>query len=214
LKPLLTVFCLVLVAQVAAADQRSANAAFERATRAFSQGRFEEAERQIEIAAKAGSKKPEIPNLRGAIFTSQKRYDEAAEQFNQALALDPKFYPARLNLAEVKLLEGKYAEATQDFQDLKEVDPASELVDFELVLCALLAGEESKAAGIADLMIFPGKTPAYYYARAALALRRGETEAAEKYFQNGRKYYSEEQCRYFAQSLKEVDLTPPKPPAP
>jgi tetratricopeptide (TPR) repeat protein len=211
LKQLLTAFCFILAARLALGDQRSTNAAIERATSAFNQGRLEEAERQIDAAARTGSKKPEIPNLRGAILTSQKRYDEAAEQFNQALALDPKFYLAKVNLAEVKLLEGKYAEATQEYDALKQVDPESELVDFKLVLCALLSGEQSKASGIADLMKFPGKTPAYYYARAAIALRRGEKEAAQKYFENVKKYYSEEQCRYFVQSLKEINLTPATP---
>ena len=121
LKRLLTVFCFVLLARSGVADQRTANAALERATNAFNQGRFEEAEKQVDAAARADSKKPEIPNLRGAIFTKQKRYDEAVQQFNQALALDPKFYPAKLNLAEVKLLEGKYVEATQEYQALKEI---------------------------------------------------------------------------------------------
>jgi tetratricopeptide (TPR) repeat protein len=211
LKQLLAAFCFVLAARLALADQRSTNAAIERATSAFNQGRLEEAERQIDAAARAGSKKPEIPNLRGAILTSEKRYDEAVEQFNQALALDPKFYVAKFNLAQVELLEGKYSEAAKEYEALKEVDPESELVDFKLVLCALMAGEESKASGIADLMKFPGKTPAYYYARAAIALRRGEKEAAQKYFENVKKYYSEEQCRYFAQALKEIDLTSSTP---
>jgi tetratricopeptide (TPR) repeat protein len=211
LKQLLAAFCFVLAARLALADQRSTNAAIERATSAFNQGKLEEAERQIDAAARAGSKKPEIPNLRGAILTSEKRYDEAVEQFNQALALDPKFYIANFNLAQVELLEGKYSEAAKEYEALKEVDPESELVDFKLVLCALMAGEESKASGIADLMKFPGKTPAYYYARAAIALRRGEKEAAQKYFENVKKYYSEEQCRYFAQALKEIDLTTSTP---
>jgi tetratricopeptide (TPR) repeat protein len=211
LKRLLTVFFLVVVARVTPADQRSANAAIERATNAFDQGKLEEAERQVDVAAREGSRKPEISNLRGAIFISQKRYDEAVEQFNQALALDPKFYPAKLNLAEVKLLERKYAEATQEYEELKDVDPESEVVDFKLVLCALLRGEQSKASGMADLMKFPGKTPAYYYARAAIALKRGEKDAAQKYFENVKKYYPEEQCRYFAQSLKEIGLTSPTP---
>ena len=214
LKQLLTVFCLFLGARSTLADQRSANAALERATSAFNQGRIEDAEKQVDAASRAGSKKPEIPNLRGAIFTRQKRYDEATEQFNQALALDPKFYPARLNLAEVKLLEGKYAEAIQEYQTLKEVDPGSELVDFKLVLCTLMAGEQTKATGIVDLMKFPGKTPAYYYARAAIALKGGEKEAAQKYFENVKKYYAEEQCRYFIQSLKEIGLTLPAPSQP
>ncbi len=121
--------------------------------------------------------------------------------------MDPKFYPAKLNLAEVELLAGKYVEATQEYQALKELDPKSELVDFKLVLCALLEGEINKANGMADLMKFPGKTPAYYYARAAIALKRADKETAQKYFENVKKYYSEEQCRYFVQSLKEVDLT-------
>jgi tetratricopeptide (TPR) repeat protein len=209
LKRLLTTFCLVLLARLCVADQRSVNAALERAASAFNQGRLEEAEKQVEAAARAGPKKPEIPNLLGAIFTQQKRYDEAAEQFNRALALDPNFYPAKLNLADVKLLEGDYSEAAREYQALKELDPASELVDFKLVLCALLDGGESKASGIADLMKFPGKTPAYYYARAAIALKRGEKAVAQTYLENAKKYYSDEQCRYFAQSLKEIDLTSP-----
>jgi tetratricopeptide (TPR) repeat protein len=214
LKRLLTAFCFVLLAQIGVADQRTANAALERATNAFNQGKFEEAEKQIDAAARADSKKPDIPNLRGAIFARQKRYEEAAQQFNQALALDPAFYPAKLNIAEMKLLEGQYIEATHEYQALKETDPGSELVDFKLVLCALLTGELSKATGLADLMKFPGKTPAYYYARAAIALKRGEKERAQKYLENAKKYYSEEQCRYFTQSLKEIDLTSPIPSQP
>jgi tetratricopeptide (TPR) repeat protein len=211
LKPFLTVLFLGLLAGLTFADQRSSNAAFERATRAYNQGKLDEAEKQLAAAAKTGSKKPEIPNLRGAILINQKRYQEAAEQFHQALAIDPQFYPAKVNLAEVKLLEGDYAGATQEYQELKEIDPASELVDFKLVLCALMTGEQTKATGIANLMSFPGKTPAYYYARAAIALRRGQKEVAQKYFENAKKYYSEEECRYFAQSLKEIDLTSPTP---
>jgi len=214
LKRLLTALCLALLARSSVADQRTANAALEKASTAFSQGKLEEAQKQVDTAVKAGSKKPEVPNLLGAIYTRQKRYQEAIEKFNQALALDPKFYPAKLNLAEAKLLEGNYADATLEYQALKEVDPGSELVDFKLVLCALLSGEVNKASGLVDLMKFPGKTPAYYYARAAIALKRGEKEAADKYFENVKKYYTEPRCRYFVQSLKEVDLTSQTPGQP
>ncbi|MBV8142860.1 MAG: tetratricopeptide repeat protein [Verrucomicrobia bacterium] len=207
MQPFLTVCCFVLVVQAGVADQRNANVALERATNAFKQGRFEEAGKQLDAAARADSKKPEIPNLRGAIFTRQKRYEEAAQQFSEALALDPKFYPAKLNLAEVKLLQGQYGEAAEQYQALKQADPDSETLDFKLVLCALLEGNQAKASGIVDLMKFPGTTPAYYYARAAIALRRGDNELAQKYLENVKKYYAEVQCRYFAQSLEEVNLT-------
>jgi tetratricopeptide (TPR) repeat protein len=204
-------FLFVLLVQTGFADQRSSGAALERATTAFNQGKFAEAERQVDAAESVDAKKPEIPNLRGAIFTKQKRYEEAAQQFNQAIALDPKFYPAKLNLAEVNLLQGKYADAAQLYQELKQLDPGSELLEFKLALCALLAGEENKATAMVDVMKFPGKTPAYYYARAAIALKRGQKEAAQKYLENVKKYYSDEECAYFAQSLKEIDFTAPKP---
>jgi hypothetical protein len=61
-----------------------------------------------------------------------------------------------------------------------------------------------------DVMKFPGETPAYYYARAAIALKRGNKEGAQKYFENVKKYYSEEQCAYFALSLKDLDLADAK----
>jgi tetratricopeptide (TPR) repeat protein len=207
LKQLLTAFCLVLLSRWCVADQRIGRAALEKAVDAFNQGQIEQAEKLVNVAARADPKKPEIPNLRGAIFMRQKRYEDAAEQFGQALALDPKFYPAKLNLAAAKLLEGDYTGAAKEYEALKEVDPDSELVDFQLVLCTLLGGEPTKASGMVDLMKFPGKTPAYYYARAAIALKKGEKAAAQKYFETAKKYYTDEKCRYFAQSLKEMDLT-------
>jgi tetratricopeptide (TPR) repeat protein len=214
-KQLSIVGCLVfLLAQMGVADQRTYSAALERATAAYNQGKFAEAEKQVDAAEKAEPNKPEIPNLRGAIFTKQKRFGEASQQFNQALALDPKFYPAKFNLAEVSLLQGKYPDAARAYQELKQVDPDSELLDFKLALCALLSGEDARAAAIVDLMKFPGKTPAYYYARAAIAMKRGQKEAAQKYLETVKKYYSDEQCAYFAQALKEVDFTGVKAPEP
>jgi len=185
---------------------RSTDTQFDSAVRAFNAGKFEDAERMAEAAERANPKRPEIPNLRGAIFTKQKRYDQAAEQFNAALALDPNFYQAKLNLAEVDLRRGKYGEAARRYEEMQRLDPGSELLQFKLILCTLLSGDASRASTMADIMKFPGKTPAYYFARAAISLKTGNNEAAKKYFENVRKYYSEEECSYFERSLKDLDL--------
>jgi tetratricopeptide (TPR) repeat protein len=210
-KQLLCVFCIILLARSSVADQRTTDAALERATSAFKKGRFEEAEKQADAADKAGSKNPEVANLLGAIYTRQKRYEDAVEKFNQALAVDPKFYPARLNLGEARLLQGRYADAQKEYQALKEQDPKSEVVDFKLVLCFLLEGEDVKANTTVDTMKFPGDTPAYYYARAAIALKGGEKEAADRYYENAKKYYTDAECDFFAQSLKEIDFAAASP---
>ena len=206
MKQFLIVCCLVLLIRSTIADQRTAEEALRQASSAFNKGRLEEAEKQATEAEKAGYKKPEAENLLGAIYLRQKRFDEAVEKFHQALAIDPKFSPAQLNLAEAKLLQGKYAEAATEYQALKVLDPESEFVDFKLVLCFLLEGDESKAIATVDVMKFPGKTPAYYYARAAIALKHGRKDSAQRYFENAKKYYADEQCQFFAQSLREIDL--------
>jgi predicted Zn-dependent protease len=103
--------CLAFFAHAGSAWQHSAYSPFESAVKAFNEGKLEEAERLADAAEKGNPKKPDIPNLRGAILTKQKRYSEAAEQFNAALARKPNFYQAKLNLAEVNLQQGKYAKA-------------------------------------------------------------------------------------------------------
>jgi len=205
----LLVSILAFFPQPGPARQRGADASFDSAVQAFNAGRLGDAERLADAAGEANPKRPDIWNLRGAIFARQKRYDQAVEQFNAALAIDPNFYQAKLNLAEVNLYQGKYAEAAKHYEELRKLDPDSELLQFKLILCALLSGDATRAATMADIMNFPGKTPAYYYARAAIALKRGNKESAQKYFSNVKRYYSEEQCAYFARSLKDLDLIDP-----
>ncbi len=205
----LLISILEFLAQPGSARQPGSDASFNAAVQAFNAGKLEDAERIADAAEEANPKRPDIRNLRGAILARQKRYDQAVEQFNAALAIDPNFYQAKLNLAEVNLYQGKYAEAAQHYEELQKLDPESELLQFKLILCALLSGNAVRASMMADIMKFPGKTPAYYYARAAIALKRGNKESAQKYFGNVGKYYSEEQCTYFAQSLKDLDLIDP-----
>jgi Tfp pilus assembly protein PilF len=187
-----------------------------RATQAFEAGQYPEAEKLLDSAQKENLKSPAVFNLRGAIFTKEKAYDQAEEQYKAALALDPKYYPAMLNLAETDLLRGAYAEAQERYQQLEKVDPDSELIQFKLVLCSVLAGQPDRAEVLVVGMKFPGKTPAYYYARAAMALKAGQKQVAQTYFANVKKYYSADQCAYFDRSLKDLDLTlsSDRPPLP
>ena len=211
---LIAIFCLVCFAGTALSRGPKRDSVFESALMAFNAGKLDEAERLVEAAEKADPRKPDIPNLRGAILVKQKRYDQAAEAFSTALALDSNFYEAKLNLAEVNLRQGKCNEAAQLYDELQKIDPDSETVQFNLILCALISGDIDRASAMADTMIFPGKTPAYYFARAAIALKRGNRGSAEKYFENAKKYYPEEECAYFARSLKELDLVQIDPSEP
>lgn len=189
------------------AEPKSLEAAIEQANRALNEGKIKEAEKQTEAVLKLFPDKPEAWNLRGAILIKQQRLDEAAEKFTKALQLDPKFYAAQYNLAQVYLLENKFDDAQARYQELQTVDPNSELLQFKVILCNVLKGQEDKSSTLIDVMTFPGQTPAYYYARAAVALKKGLQESAHVYLANARKYYSDAQCAFFDQELKQVGLS-------
>ena len=191
------------------AEPKGLEAAIERANRTLNQGKLNEAEKQVDAAQKLYPDKPEVWNLRGAIFLKQRRLDDAAEQFAKALQLDPKFYGAKFNLAQVFLLQNKFEDAQTRFQELQTVDPKSELLQFKVVLCTVLKGQADRTSMLIDTMTFPGETPAYYYARAAALLKKGQQMGARQYLANARKYYPDLQCAFFDQELKQVGLLTP-----
>lgn len=211
----LIILCLGWLTIGGRAEPTRLEAAVEQANRALNEGKIKEAEKQTEAVLKLYPDKPEAWNLRGAILIKQQRLDEAAEKFTKALQLDPKFYAAQYNLAQVYLLENKFDDAQARFQELQTVDPNSELLQFKVILCNVLKGQEDKSSTLIDVMKFPGQTPAYYYARAAVALKKGLQESAHVYLANARKYYSDAQCAFFDQELKQVGLlTTARKPSP
>jgi tetratricopeptide (TPR) repeat protein len=180
------------------------NLAVDQAYKAIQAGKFTEAEKQIDIAGRLQPNAAEIPNLRGALLTREQRYDEAAEKFNQALAIDPKFYPDKFNLAELALRGGNVPEALQRYQELQNVDRSSEVVQFKVAICYLLLGDEAKAKAVTDIIPIPGNTPAYYYARAAAWFRKGNWPQVDHYVATAHKYYPDGRCLYFEASLREA----------
>ena len=59
------------------AQSRTFNAALDRAATSFNAGKLDQAEKLINAADKISPKHPEVPNMRGAIYLKQKKYDEA-----------------------------------------------------------------------------------------------------------------------------------------
>jgi predicted Zn-dependent protease len=182
------------------------NLAVDRANQAINAEKFSAAEKRIDAVAKADPKAAEGPNLRGVLRMREGRYGDASSQFNEALVRNPKYYPAKFNLAEVALLKGEAWEALRRFQELQVVDPESEVLQFKIALCYVLVGEDARATETASLIRFPGNTPAYYYARAAGWMKKEDWPRVEHYLESAHKYYDDRQCVYFESSLRAVGL--------
>src|SRR5947199_9347691 len=86
-------------------------------------------------------------NLRGVILMRQGIYDKAEAALLEAARIDPKFWNARFNLAEIPFLQKNWEEARNRFQKLlwsRQSDVASEvtrLVQYKILLRDLLDGK-------------------------------------------------------------------------
>lgn len=202
--------CWLPLTMLAAGGLKGETTAFkmavDRANQAIGAGKPAAAEKQIDAVIKADPNAAEGPNLRGVLRLREGRYEEAAGQFNEALARNPKFFPAKFNLAEVALLRRDAWEALRRFEELQSVDPASEVLQFKITLCYVLVGEDARATETASLIRFPGNTPAYYYARAAGWMKKENWPQVAYYLGSAHKYYEPAQCAYFEASLQAVGL--------
>ena len=208
---LLVILICLLSSSLALADSKNEarknyDAIITRASRDLADGKIDEAAADAKLAEKLDPNNPETANLSGIVASKKKDYAEAVSQFNRALTENPKFYTAKFNLVDVLLLQGDYQQARSILADLSAIDPKSEVVQFKFVLSYVLANETDQASAFIDEMEFPGKTPAYYYARAAVWLKKGLDKDASQYSVNAHKYYTDGQCKYFVSILQEMGL--------
>jgi tetratricopeptide (TPR) repeat protein len=187
-------------------DAKSYDAVVSKASRDLTDGKIDDAAKDAQQAGKLDPNNPETANLLGIVASKKKDYPEAISQFNRALTENPKFYGAKFNLADALMLQGNYDQARSTLEDLRQIDPKSEIVQFRLALDYVLANQPDKAMALIDGMDFPGKTPAYYYARAAVWLKKGLVRDATQYGVNAHKYYTDGQCSYFVSVLREMGL--------
>jgi predicted Zn-dependent protease len=198
------ILTLYLGVGFAVAETKNYQAVINKASRDLAEGKLDDAAAQAALARKLDPNNPLTANLLGVIAIEKKDYTEAAAQFNRAIAADPKSEIAKFNLADVLMLQGNYDRARSVLDELRQVEPDSELVQFKLALAYVLANQTDKASALIDQMPFPGKTPAYYYARAAFWLKRGLEKDAKQYAVNAHKYYTDDQCKYFVRVLAEM----------
>src|SRR5215469_3100656 len=171
--------------------KKSYDAVVTKASRDLTDGKIDEAAKDAQQADKLDPNNPETANLLGIVASKKKDYPEAISQFN---------------LVDVLMMKGDYDQARSILSDLSQIDPKSEVVQFKFALSYVLDNQTDEAMSFIDQMDFPGKTPAYYYARAAVWLKKGLTKDANQYSVNAHKYYTDGQCNYFVGVLREMGL--------
>jgi tetratricopeptide (TPR) repeat protein len=178
--------------------------ALREAIRAFDARDFPATIKAIDAAEALRPPSPITLNTRGAALIEQKKFEEGAEYCRKALAINPKFYPARFNLCEVPLVQKRYAEAREMFQKLLDENPKDELAQFRILLTWLLEQKDPEARRVLEKIPFPGDTPAYYYGHAAWEFAHENEAEARKWIMRGNWVFRPEVTASFSQPFVEI----------
>src|SRR5437899_874039 len=182
------------------------NAAF----RAFDSGKFAEALKQLDGI---DARQPDLAaskNLRGVIQMRQGNYDQAEAALQDAARIDPKFWNARFNLAEIPFLRKDWPEARKRFEQLLSsgesdlAKEASQLIQYKILLTYLLDGNGNMVDSILAKLELTPDTPAVNYVKAAVALQQKNEKEAKDWISAAEKNFSPQLNKLFAESLYEV----------
>src|SRR5881398_2436882 len=183
---------------------------YNAAYRAFDAKKFSEALKQLDAI---DARQPDLAaskNLRGVILMRQGKYDEAETALQEASRIDPKFWNARFNLAEIPFLKKDWAEARKRFEQLLSTgasDPAkeaSQLIQYKILLTYLQEGNGNMVDSMLAKLELSPDTPAVDYVKAAVALQQKNQSEAKDWISAAEKNYSPQLNKLFVESLYEV----------
>ncbi len=185
-------------------------AMYDKAFREFDSNNFTEALKQLDTIDARQPDVAESQNLRGVILMRQGLYDKAEAALHEALRIDPKFWNARFNLAEIPFLKRDWPEARNRFQDLLSNNvselqgEAAQLIQYKILLTYLMEGKENMVDSILAKFELSSETPAVHYANAAIALEQKKNNEAKDWIAAAEKNFSPQLNKLFAESLYEI----------
>jgi putative PEP-CTERM system TPR-repeat lipoprotein len=139
-------------------------------------------DRAADAVAKLEARAPQSPityNLKGLVQLAQGNSKEATGSFEKSLKLDPKFFPAARNLAQLDVLSGDASSAAKRYEVVLKADPGS--VDAVVAKSNLDVRLGHVASAVESLQDAIRRNPEASIARALLVrihLSRGEKQQA------------------------------------
>ncbi len=183
---------------------------YDKAFRAFDANNFPEALQQLDAIDARQPDLAESQNLRGVIYMRQGIYDKAEAALYRAIELDPKFWNARFNLAEIPFLQKNWTEARNRFQALLASNSAelqgeaTQLIQYKILLTYILEGKDNMVDSFLSKFELSNDTPAVQYGNAAIALQHKDEKAAKEWIAAAEKNFSPQLNKLFAESIYEA----------
>ncbi len=185
-------------------------AMYSKAFREFDGNNYSEALKQLDEIDARQPDVAESHNLRGVILMREGKYEEAQTALQEAVKIDPKFWNARFNLAEIPFLKKDWAQARERFQNLLSSNvsdlegEAAQLIQYKILLTYLLEGKENMVDSILAKFELSPDTPAVHYSNVAIAFQHKDEQKAKDWMATAEKNFSPQLNKLFAESLYEV----------
>jgi tetratricopeptide (TPR) repeat protein len=185
-------------------------AMYDKAFQAFDNARYDEALKALDAI---DAKQPDLAeslNLRGVVYMRQGKYDKAEVALRKALSLEPKFWNASFNLAEIPFLKKDWAEARNRFEaliagDNQGMQPETvQLIQYKILLTFVLQGRENTVDWILNKFEQAKDSPALYFSNAAIAFQHGNQKEAKDWISAADKRFSSSLNKLYSESFYEV----------
>jgi len=176
------------------------------------QKKFDDALEKVNAALQAAPQNPAAYGLRGNIYTEEKLWDQAGNDYQTALQLDGKNPRVKFDLGEIQFVQKNYDAARPGFLALEQDPDIGDLAAYKVFLCDLLGGHEDVAARELDAFNQVGSNASYYFANAAWSLVHHKTEDARPWLMSASRIYEPPKFKLYATSLIDLGYLPLPPP--
>ena len=182
-----------------------------------------------EMDALVGEPLMEIENLRGAVYTKMRDFTKAREHFQKAHELDKESFHPKFNLAEMDFVEKKLEPAISAFtalitqnealkkaaaakltEDAREAQTrqftsTTHLMQFKILICQAQLKNTTAAEEILNQYApYDNDSPAYYFAKAALAYAADKKEDGDEWVASAKSIYPGNLLDVYMDSLVEM----------
>jgi Tfp pilus assembly protein PilF len=147
-------------------------------------------------------------SLRADIYSQDKEWDKAREDYESILKLEPSNAAARFDLAELLFKQGKYDDARPKFADMKTDLNLGDLAAYKVFLCDLLVGHEEVAQEELEVFNQASANASYYFANAAWLLFHHRQNEAQHWLDSAARIYSPPKVFRYSSSLIDLGYLP------
>ena len=183
---------------------------YDQAFQDLSAGKYDEALKALDKIDRVQPDLAESWNLRGVVYMRQGNYPKAESALRKALSIEPKFWNARFNLAEIPFQKKDWPEARNRFEALMAADEpnlqtdVAQLIQYKILLTLILEGKQSTVDWMLNKFETAKNVPALYYSNAAIAFDKGKQKEAAEWVSAAQKHFPEETNKLYAESFYEI----------